>query len=227
MSFLEQAFLHSIARDNFEVLFDIEALMTAQIRLHGVPLSGHAHKVEMLLRLLDLPFDYVEAGRDERQSDAFARLNPLRQIPVLEDGEVVLADSNAILVYLARRYDSDGPWLPADPLAAAQVQRWLSISAGEIKFGPANARAVHLFGNPTNLADAQAVAVRLLGFMDAELATRDWLAGPGPTLADIACYPYISTAPEGDIDLTPYAHVRAWIGRVEALPRVKPMPRAA
>ena len=206
---------------------DIEAQMTAQIRLHGVPLSGHVHKVEILLRLLDLPFDYVETGRDERQTDAFARLNPLRQIPVLEDGEVVLADSNAILVYLARRYDPDGPWLPAEPVAAARVQRWLSISAGEIKFGPANARAVHLFGVKTDLGDAHAVAARLLGFMDAELAARDWLAGPAPTLADIACYPYISTAPEGGVDLAPYAHVRAWIARVEALPGVKPMPKAA
>ena len=206
---------------------EIEVQMPTQIRLHGVPLSGHAHKVEILLRLLDLPFDYVEAGRDERQSDAFARLNPLRQIPVLEDGEVVLADSNAILVYLARRYDPDGPWLPSDPLAAAKVQRWLSISAGEIKFGPANARAIHLFGVTTNLADAQAVAARLLGFMEAELATRDWLAGAAPTLADIACYPYISTAPEGGVDLAPYAQVRAWIARVEALPGVMAMPRAA
>jgi glutathione S-transferase len=201
--------------------------MPAQIRLHGLPASGHAHKVEILLRLLDLPFEYVEAGREARQTEAFRRLNPLRQIPVLEDGDAVLADSNAILVYLARRYDPDGPWLPAEPLAAAQVQRWLSICAGEIKFGPANARAIHLFGATTSLADAHAVSVRLLGFMDAELAGRDWLAGPAPTLADIACYPYISTAPEGGVDLAPYAKVRAWIARVEALPGLKAMPRAA
>jgi glutathione S-transferase len=200
--------------------------MTSQIRLHGVPLSGHAHKVEVFLRLLGLPFDYVDAPAPVRQTDAFGALNPLRQIPVLEDGDVVLADSNAILVYLARRYDPDGSWLPQDPLGAARVQRWLSICAGEIKFGPANARAVHLFGAKTNLADAQAVAVRLLTFMDAELAGRDWLAGEAPTLADIACYPYIAVAPEGGVDLAPYAHVRDWIARVEALPGVKAMPRS-
>src|SRR5687768_3749056 len=128
--------------------------MTSQIRLHGVPLSGHAHKVEVFLRLLDLPFDYVEAGGPARQTDAFARLNPLRQIPVLEDGDLVLADSNAILVYLAKRYDPAGTWLPDVPVGAAHVQRWLSVSAGEIKFGPANARAIHLFGYTNNLADA-------------------------------------------------------------------------
>jgi glutathione S-transferase len=200
--------------------------MTSQIRLHGVPLSGHVHKVEVLLRLLGLPFDYVEAPAPLRQTEAFAKLNPLRQIPVLEDGEVVLADSNAILVYLARRYDPAGAWLPDDPVAAAHVQRWLSISAGEVKYGPANARAVHMFGLKTDLADAHAVAARLLGFMDATLAAQDWLAGPRPTLADVACYPYVACAPEGGVELTPYPAVRAWIARLEALPGVKAMPRS-
>lgn len=200
--------------------------MTAQIRLYGVPLSGHVHKVEVLLRLLDLPFDYVEAPGPQRQTDAFARLNPLRQIPVLEDGDVVLADSNAILIYLARRYDPAGQWLPEDPVAAAHVQRWLSISAGEVKYGPANARAVHLFGLKTDLADAHAVAARLLAFMDSVLGSQDWLAGAAPTLADVACYPYVACAPEGGVDLGPYPAVRAWITRFEALPGVKAMPRS-
>lgn len=200
--------------------------MTAQIRLHGVPLSGHVHKVEVFLRLLGQPFDYVPAPADVRQADAFARLNPLRQIPVLEDGDLVLADSNAILVYLAKRYDPAGPWLPDDPAQAARVQRWLSISAGEVKYGPANARAVHMFGLKTDLADAHAVAQRLLAFMDATLAASKWLAGPHPTLADVACYPYVACAPEGGVDLAPYPAVRAWIARSEALPGVKAMPRS-
>lgn len=201
--------------------------MPARIRLHGIPLSGHTHKVELFLRLLNLPFDYVDAPADARQTEAFARLNPLRQIPVLEDGEVVLADSNAILVYLARRYDPDGPWLPAGPVGAAQVQRWLSISAGEIKFGPAAARVMKLFRLPGDLAAAQAIAARLLAFVEAHLAGRAWLVGETVTLADVACYPYLAAAPEGEVDLTPYPNVRAWIARVEALPGVKAMPRSA
>jgi len=200
--------------------------MTAQIRLHGVPLSGHTHKVEMFLRLLNLEFDYVHAPRETWGTEAFGRLNPLRQIPVLEDGEVVLADSNAILVYLARKYDPDGPWLAADPLAAGQVQRWLSISAGEVKFGPATARVVKLFNLPGDLAGAQALAHRLLAVMEQHLAGRTWLADERPTLADVACYPYLACAEEGGVDLAPYPAVRAWIDRFEAQPGVKPMPRA-
>ncbi|WP_296597826.1 glutathione S-transferase [Phenylobacterium sp.] len=197
------------------------------IRLHGVPLSGHAHKVSLFLGLLGLPFEAVESGRDTRATEAFLRLNPLGQIPVLEDGDLVLADSNAILLYLAKRYDPAGRWLPEDPAGAAAVQRWLSISAGEVRFGPANARAVHLFGLKTDLADAHAVAARLLGFMDATLAARDWLAADRPTLADVACYPYVACAPEGGVDLEPYPAVRAWVARVEALPGAAAMPRSA
>lgn len=201
--------------------------MTKPLRLHGVPLSGHVHKVALFLNLLGVSFTAVEAGRDQRATEAFLRLNPLGQIPVLEDGDVVLADSNAILVYLAKRYDPAGRWLPETPIEAAQVQRWLSISAGEVRFGPANARAVRLFGLKTDLADAHAVAARLLGFMEATLARQAWLAGAAPTLADVACYPYVASAPEGGVDLAPYPAVRAWISRFEALPGVTLMPRSA
>ena len=199
----------------------------SQIRLHGVPLSGHVHKVALFLRLLDLSFETVEAGRDQRATDTFRRLNPMGQIPVLEDGEVVLADSNAILVYLAKRYDPAGRWLPESPVEAARVQRWLSISAGEVRFGPANARAVRLFGLQTHLDDAHAVAARLLGFMEETLGGQAWLAGAAPTLADVACYPYVAVAPEGGVDLAPYRAVRTWVERFEALPGVAAMPRSA
>lgn len=200
--------------------------MTAKIRLHGVPLSGHTHKVELFLRLLELEFDYVHAPRETWSTEAFGKLNPLRQIPVLEDGDLTLADSNAILVYLAKRYDPAGPWLPVDPAAAAEVQRWLSISAGEVRFGPGMARLVKLLGMPGDLDAAQALAHRLLGVMEHRLSAADWLAGPEITLADIACYPYLACAPEGGVDLAPYPAVRAWIGRIEARPGVKPMPSA-
>lgn len=201
--------------------------MPAKIRLHGLPVSGHVHKVELFLRRVGLPFDYLEAAADVRSTAAFGKLNPLRQIPVLEDGDLVLADSNAILVYLAKRYDPDGPWLPADPVGAAEVQRWLSISAGEVKFGPAAARVIQLLGRPGDLDAAQAIGRRLLAMMDEHLAGRSWLVGDTVTLADIACYPYVACAPEGGLPLTAYPNVGAWIQRVEALPGVKPMPRAA
>jgi len=194
--------------------------------LHGTRLSGHTHRVQLFLHLLDLPYDFADSPADVRRAPAFRELNPLGQVPVLQDAGVVLADSNAILVYLAKRYAAGTAWLPEDPVGAARVQRWLSQAAGEIMFGPASARVTARFydtGVPAALS--QALAARVLGLMDGELAARDWLAGAAPTIADVACYSYIAHAPEGGIALEPYPRVQAWISRVQALPGFVPMPR--
>ncbi len=200
------------------------------ITLHGTKLSGHAHRVELLLRMLGLPYAYREADAGVRRTPAFLALNPLGQIPVLEDGGLVLADSNAILVYLARRYDAGGRWLPETPEGAAHVQRWLSIAAGEVSFGPAAARAIALWNMRPDVDPVRAavLAGRLFGFMDEHLASpRLFLAAPHATIADLACYSYIARAPEGGIGLAPYPAVRAWLGRVEALPGFEAMPHSA
>ena len=193
--------------------------------LHGTRLSGHTHRAKLFLHLLDLPYEFADCPADVRNSPAFRAMNPLGQIPVLQDGDVVLADSNAILVYLVKRYAPGSAWLPEDPVGAARVQRWLSQAAGEIMFGPAAARVSARFydtGVPAPLS--QALAARVLGLMESELAASDWLVGAAPTIADIACYSYVAHAPEGGIALDPYPRVRAWIARVEALPGFVPMP---
>jgi glutathione S-transferase len=195
--------------------------------LHGTRLSGHTHRVMLFLHLLGLSHEFVDSPAAVRESPAFRRLNPLGQIPVLEDGGLALADSNAILVYLAKRYAPGSAWLPEDPSGAARVQRWLSLAAGEIAYGPASARINARFydtGVPPALA--QKLAGRVLGLMDAELAAHAWLAGASPTIADVACYTYIAAAPEGGVSLAPYARVESWIARVQALPGFVPMPAA-
>ena len=197
---------------------------TSTIFLHGTKLSGHVHRVELLLRMLDLPFEFVPAPADVRASAAFRQLNPLGQIPVLQDGELTLADSNAILVYLAKRYAGGGNWLPEDAPGAAAVQRWLSVAAGEVMYGPASARALAQWGVPCDAARANVVAQRLLGFMEAHLATRAFLAAPHATIADLACYTYVRHAPEGGISLDGYPALHAWFARVEALPAFVALP---
>jgi glutathione S-transferase len=96
------------------------------IVLHGTELSGHCHRVELLLRMLDLPYRFVAAPVEIRSTVEFQRLNPLRQIPMLPDSDLTFADSNSILVYLAKRYAPGSPWLPEDPVGAA----------GELRHGP-------------------------------------------------------------------------------------------
>ena len=195
------------------------------IRLHTTLLSGHGHRVKLFLTMLDLPFTVIElnmAAGDNRKP-AHLALNAFGEVPVIEDGDAVLSDSSAILVYLARMY-GDASWLPQDPLGAAAVQRWLSLAAGKIAYGPCAARLVTLFGAPRHLETAQQIAVDLFRVLDAELSNSRFAVGDTPTIADIAAHSYIAHAPEGGVSLEPYAHIRAWLKRVEALPRFLPMP---
>ena len=197
------------------------------IVVHGTVLSGHTHRVENFLAILGLPYRLESAPMEVRQSPAFRALNPLGQIPVLQDGDLVLSDSCAILVYLAKRYAPGSRWLPEEAVAAARVQRWLAIAAGELKYGPAAARVITVWKSPGDLAAAHAIAARLLRFMEDHLAGTAFLAAEHPTIADIACYSYIAHAPEGRVSLAEYEHVRAWLSRVEAIPGFKPMPKSA
>lgn len=199
----------------------------AAIRLYHHPISGHAHRVRLFLSLLDLPFEAIEVDltKGEHKRAEYLALNPFGQVPVIQDGDVTLADSNAILTYLALRYDDSGRWLPRDPVGAAQVQRWLSVAAGPLVNGPANARINVLFKRPQD-ARCGEVAATLFQRMDAHLAKTPWLAAEHATIADIALYTYTSHAPEGGVSLEPYPHLRAWLERVEALPGYVSMMRS-
>lgn len=198
------------------------------IKLYGVSLSGHCHRVEVLLRMLDIPHEYIEAPASVRATDEFGKLNPLRQIPVLVDGGLVLSDSNAIMVYLVKRYGAKTSWLSDDAIEAAQIQRWLSIAAGEVRHGPASARMSALWNMKGEIDPIRAneIAEKLLSMMDTHLAGRDYLATHNPTIADLACYSYVAHAPEGRISLAPYPEVRKWLARIEALPNFHPMPQS-
>ena len=202
------------------------------IRLYRHALSGHCHRVELMLSLLELPFETVEIdfASAEHKQPAFLAISPFGQVPAIDDDGMLLADSNAILVYLANRYDPEGIWLPRDPVAAARVQRWLSVAAGDIAFGPAAARVAEVFKRDVDTRAMIERAALLLSRMEAHLAApqgTSFLAGDTATIADVACYAYIAHAPEGNVNLAPYPAVRAWLARVAALPRFVPMAASA
>jgi glutathione S-transferase len=197
------------------------------IRLHRFRLSGHCHRVELFLSLLGLPFEIVDLPSGSQKSPAFLAMNPFGQVPVIEEDGHVLADSNAILVYLAIRYDAARRWYPADANGAAEVQRWLSVAAGPLYSGPAIARLVGLFDAKHDLARAQATAAGVLSVMEAHLgAAGPFIVGPHPTIADIALYTYTAHAPEGHVSLDPYPNIQSWISRIESLRGFVPMIRS-
>ncbi|MEM8861154.1 MAG: glutathione S-transferase C-terminal domain-containing protein, partial [Chloroflexota bacterium] len=117
----------------------------------------------------------------------------------------------------------DESWLPQDPAALAETIRWLSFSAFEVN-GLAAARRIRLFGQDDDLAPHQTKGIEGLKLMDAHLVDRPYLAGEHPTVADMACYPYVAMAGEGEVDLAPFSNVNAWIERIQAMPGYIPLP---
>jgi glutathione S-transferase len=192
------------------------------MQLYYHPLSGHSHRVKLFLSLMNEPVELIEVDthRGENKTNEFLRMNRFGQVPVLKDGDSVVSDSNAILVYLATKFQRDD-WLPKDPVSAALVQRWLSVAAGELAYGLVAARRARLFSAKPVPKGVLSRSYALLNVLDADLEDRNWLAGR-MTLADVALYPDVARAPEGDIDLTLYPYVQAWLCRIESLPRFVP-----
>jgi glutathione S-transferase len=193
------------------------------MKLYYTPLSGHAHRAQLFLSLLGVEHELVslDLRAGEHKTPAFLQINRFGQVPVLVDGDTVVPDSNAILVYLAKKYQRTD-WLPETPTGAAAVQRWLSVAAGQVAYGLCAARLVTLVGAPFDADEVITRSHGILKLIDAELGGREWLAAPHPTIADVALYSYIANAPEGNVHLGDYPHVAGWLARVESLPRFVP-----
>ena len=194
-----------------------------ELILYDHPLSGNCHKVRMFMTMLGVPFraELVDVLKRENQADWFVALNPLKQIPVIRDGDAVVQDSQAILAYLARKHDPR--WFGKTPSETAAVLEWLSYAAKEVSNGPQMARLWHLVGEDIDINRASAEGHRVLKHLDGILAQRSWLALGRPTIADLAVFPYVALAREGKLPLDDCPHILAWIDQISALPGYVPM----
>jgi glutathione S-transferase len=195
------------------------------MKLHDLELSGNCYKVRLFAAVAQIPLEIVPVDflGGEHKRAPLITMNPLGEIPVLVDGDFVLRDSQAILVYLALKYGGEA-WLPKEPMHMAQVVQWLSTAVNEVQHGPADARLIDKFGYPLDKAFAMNKSATILPVIEAYLSTRSWLEMGRPTIADFAVFPYVALAPEGGVSLEPYPNIRAWIGRIKALPNFLPMP---
>ncbi|MEM7797908.1 MAG: glutathione S-transferase family protein [Chloroflexota bacterium] len=192
--------------------------------LYTHPRSGNGYKVSLLLSLLKLPHEsiFLDFAKGEHKTAAYLAKNPRGQVPVLEDGAIVLWESQSILAYLARRAEAEA-WFPQDPAGCGLTIRWLSFSGAEID-GLADARRVHLLGYERDLEKAIRMGAAALAILNAQLEKTKFLVGDHPTIADVACYPYVAMAHEGKIDIRPYANVDRWVSDIETLPGYIPYP---
>jgi len=198
------------------------------IKLYDTDISGSCYKIRLLLNILGqryetIPVDFVNK---EHKTPKYTALNPFGEIPIFEDGELRLRDAQAIMVYLAKKYDKTNQWYPDDATAMGQIQQWLSTGGGEV-MNAAGARLVKVLNYPMDLEKLQAGAHRVFKIMDDHLAGREFLELGHPTIGDIACFPYTALAGEGGIDLSGYKNVLAWIERMKRLPGFITMPGIA
>jgi glutathione S-transferase len=179
-------------------------------------LSGNSYKARLGLALMGLDYELIEVDwrKGETRTEEFLRLNPLGQVPVLQDDELIVWDSQAILVYLARRYDPK--WLPMETTQLTQVMQWLAVSENEISRGLATARGAKRYDMEVDMEEAVRWSLRALTVLEHRLGGEDWLAAAQPTIADMACFPYVALCEQGGFVLDDYPAIGRWIHRVKS-----------
>ena len=190
------------------------------MKLYMSSTSGNAYKVRLLLEMLKVPYEktVLDFSRQEHKQPAFLKLSPRGQVPVVEDEGRTYWGSTAGLVYIARKHGGD-QWLPADPAPMAEVMQWLELAQNELHYGLQWAR-----GNKTGIRkvgssdEYSGYGKNGLAVLEGRLGNNPWLALGRPTVADVACYPYVSVSPEGGFKLEDYPGVLAWTQRFTALP---------
>jgi glutathione S-transferase len=194
-------------------------------KLYNLDVSGNCYKVRLLCALLGVPVELVPIDfmAGEHKRSPLIDLSPFGQLPVFRDGELILRDSQAILIYIARKWGGDS-WLPTDAESMARVAEWLMVAENEIARGLADARLHDKFGIELDIMAARSKAGRILTLMEQHLKSREWLALERPTICDIACMPYIALGYEGGVPLDPYPAVASWVERIKKLPRFISMP---
>lgn len=198
------------------------------IRLHDYLPSGNGYKVRLILSQLGVPFERIEydiyAG-DTRTPDFLGRVNPNGRIPVLEtdDGEF-LAESNAILVYLAEGTRFMPEASPEAKIERAKVFQWMFFEQYSHEPNIATPRSwlIHnaemTEGMRKSLRRRRKLGYDALGVMERHLEEREFFVGERYTIADIALFAYTHVAGEGGFDLEGFSAIRAWLERVASQP---------
>lgn len=200
------------------------------IKLYDYSLSGSCYKVRLLLQFLGLEHEREQIdffpGRQHKSLE-FLEINPLGQIPVIEDDGLVLRDAQAILCHLANKYDESGQWLPRSTETFGAVMMWVMFAGGELMNASA-ARLHDALGYKLDIGVARTAARAAFRILDDHLTCREiegatWIVGEHPTIADVACFPYVALSGDGGIGHEDYPALRNWMRNFRKLPRFHAM----
>ena len=197
------------------------------IELYDYELSGNCYKIRLMLSVLNIEYksNNIEFyPSEEHKSDDFLKINPLGQLPVISDNGFVLRDAQAILIYLSTKYDKNGSWYPTnDPKKVGMISQWLAFA--DSITGSASAARLHdtFFYTNFDIEKCRATAHSLFRILDEHLYFQEQLGnswvceGKTPTIADIACFPYVVLSEEGGVSRISYPAIRRWIDRFKRI----------
>ena len=190
------------------------------MKLYNVAYSGNSYKVRLLLSQLGIPCETIEVDilNGESRTAEFLKINPNGRTPVLDDNGFVLAESNAILAYLAK----GTKFLPEDRKMFSLVFQWMFFEQYSHEPCIATSRfwLQHKPDSPEKtalLASKRDGGRAALKIMEDHLAKNDFFVGDYG-LADIALFAYTHVAHEGAFPLDDFPRIREWIGRVRTRP---------
>lgn len=190
------------------------------MKLHDYLPSGNGYKVRLLLSWLEANYEFLEVDihKGRTRTPEFLALNPCGQIPVLiTDNGRILAESNAILYYLAQ----GSPYWPGDSFEQSETLRWMFFEQYKHEPGIAVARYIRMYAPGERKNELPALMHQgnfALGIMDKHLSQNDFFAGNRISIADIALYAYTHVANEGGFNLSGYLFVKSWLARIKAHP---------
>jgi glutathione S-transferase len=194
------------------------------MRLYFHPFSSNARRAVITAFELNIPVELVlvDLPKREQQQPAFLAKNPAGRVPVLEDGPVILPESHAIMLYLASR-SKDQTLYPSDVQSQAQVNRWMFWCAAH--FQPAISvlnwenfvKKIAGLGVPdaAEILRGERLVKETAALLDAHLASREWVAGPAMTLADISLATPLMTMKAANLPVAPFRHLQDWFARIE------------
>lgn len=202
------------------------------LQLYDYVLSGSAYKARLFMALLGLDYQSISIdfhpGGEHKKPD-FLQINPAGTLPVLVDSDLTLCDTQAILAYLAHKFDTTNQWYPTnDPVATGRILQWLAF-AGRLTDTAGAARLHDMLGRSLDIDAARKGAHKAMRELEAHLTEQGFrghafLIGSKPTIADIACFPYTALAPDGGIEHDDYPAIRKWLIAIRRLPGFIEMP---
>lgn len=193
------------------------------MKLYGHPYSNAARRVQMFCEECDIPYTYqtVDVMNGEQYTPEYLALNPNGKVPVIEDDDFVLWESNTIMRYLAAKHKAES-WYPSEAKARSQVDQWLDWSqtrlgpeAGKIMF---NTHFAGENGNKQAIEDGKKWLLKILPVMDDLLSKQPYLCGKSITLADLSAVTNIAYLEMCRYELEEYPAVNKWYNNMKQRP---------